>query len=114
MIDWWNIFSQALWIVGLALLLATFSYNSYRASQAPQETKQLQLVQPAFFGRLGLMLVSAGLAATSGTRIERVLWGVLLCGTLIEGARWIWYQGLHMRRSDLTGSYPVSRDDNAR
>lgn len=94
MIDWWNVFSQVLWIGGFALLLATFSYRSYQSSYGLQETGPGWLSRPAFFRRLGLLLVFAGLAMTSGTWIEKLAWGVLLCGTLIEGFVWIRHQRL--------------------
>ena len=85
MIDWPWVGSNTLWILGLALLLATGSYHSYRASQrrAPARPGSAQLNTGLSF-RLGLLLVCLGLCATSGHWLERGLWAVISLGVVIE------------------------------
>jgi hypothetical protein len=78
MIDWWLVFSNALWLVGGALVLAAVSYASWRASASGERLR-------AVFGRpkirmtLGLAgtLACLGLAATSRALIEVILWLIL-------------------------------------
>ena len=85
MIDWAWVGSNTLWILGLALLLATGSYHSYRASQrrAPARPGSAQL-DTGLSMRLGLLLVCLGLCATSGYWLERGLWALISLGVVIE------------------------------
>ena len=78
MIDWINLLENALWILGLALALATFSYASWQASFY-HEKLRLRLGKPrlrAVFDLSGL-LFSAGLASTSHAIYEVILWAIL-------------------------------------
>jgi presenilin-like A22 family membrane protease len=78
MIDWINLASNALWIVGLALALATFSYASWEASLRHQKLRErLRLPAVQFPLDLAGVLFCAGLAATSGRLYEVVLWVIL-------------------------------------
>jgi hypothetical protein len=82
MIDWFSVFSAALWISGLALALALFGFA--RMSQE-QSTRQV-LAQPHF--RIGLMfalaLFALGMSLSVGTWFERVGWGVVVVLSLWE------------------------------
>ena len=40
MIDWWGVFSNAIWISGAALALAALSYASWEASVQHQRLRQ--------------------------------------------------------------------------
>lgn len=85
MIDWASLGANALWIVGLALALATFSYGSWQAVvQGEQLRKRLRQpgIQIAF--SLAGLLFSAGLAATAGAPLEMVLWGGLTLLFLLQ------------------------------
>lgn len=78
MIDWRNLAANSLWILGCALALSTFSYASWEASIHKQKLR-VRLGRPAVqlaFNLAGL-LFCAGLAATAGSIIETVLWGLL-------------------------------------
>lgn len=78
MIDWLNVFYNALWIFALALALAAISHASWQAS----ENKTRLRKELAGYGvQLSLsaagILFSAGLALTSEPAWQRILWAVL-------------------------------------
>lgn len=78
MIDWIAVTSNALWILGCAAGLATFSYASWQASiRGEKLAVQLKRVPIQVFLNLAGLLFCAGLAATSGSSLEIVLWGIL-------------------------------------
>lgn len=78
MIDWWLVFSNALWLVGGALVLAAVSYASWRASLSGERLRAV-LGRPKIRMTLGLAgtLACLGLAATSRALIEVILWLIL-------------------------------------
>ena len=78
MIDWISVGSNALWILGCAIGLATLSYASWEAS-VYNEKFTARLRRPSLLSCLNLagLLFSLGLAATSDTVLERILWLVL-------------------------------------
>lgn len=85
MIDWTNLFFNALWIFALAIGLACLSYASYEASDRSTSMR-------TEFGRPGVqlfinvagLLFCVGLAGTSDRTLEIVLWGVLAFLFLIQ------------------------------
>jgi hypothetical protein len=78
MIDLWYVASHALWIFGLAVLLAAWSFGYYEAQQVGEPVLTF-LTQPnyALAITLGLVLFFAGLAATDVRPWARVVWGVM-------------------------------------
>jgi len=78
MIDIWGVVANSLWILGLAVLLATLSWSHWAASTEKARFR-------AMLGRprvqrvldLGFFLFCAGLAATGRAWWERLLWGLL-------------------------------------
>jgi hypothetical protein len=75
MIDWQSLFLNSLWILGLAILLAGFSYHYWLATESRQSLRLvLQGRSFQYFAWLGLALVAAGLAGTSQQLWERVIW----------------------------------------
>jgi hypothetical protein len=78
MIDWLNLFSNSLWILGLALALATLSYASWEASLHKEKFRS-RLNRAPIQAALSLagVLFCAGLAATSDSTLEIVLWAAL-------------------------------------
>ena len=78
MIDWISVGSNALWILGCAIALATLSYASWEAS-VYNEKFTARLMRTPILACLNLagLLFSLGLAATSDAVIEKVLWLVL-------------------------------------
>jgi hypothetical protein len=78
MIDWLNLAANALWIVGLALALATMSLASWQA-QRTKEKLRTRLAQPAMQTALSLAgaLFCIGQAGASQGILLIVLWAVL-------------------------------------
>ena len=78
MINWFGVFANSLWIFGLALALATFSFVSWQASVYHEKTRQ-RLKQPGVLLSFSAaaVLFCAGLAATSEKTWEIVLWSAL-------------------------------------
>lgn len=78
MIDWFSVFANSLWILGLALALGTFSYANWQASVLHEKTIAL-LKRPGYLisFNIAILLFCAGLAATSDTTLEIVVWSIL-------------------------------------
>jgi len=76
MIDWISLFTNALWVFGLALVLIAFSFAIYQSAETRTRLRE-QLGRPGFTAAsaLGLMFFSLGMAANS-TRgwWESLLW----------------------------------------
>jgi hypothetical protein len=92
MIDWWAVFSNAIWIGGAALALAVLSYASWQASVEQQRLRQVlghRPIQAAL--NIAGALFSAGMAATAHYPLEIVIWFIL--------AALFVYQGLQVRRA---------------
>jgi hypothetical protein len=92
MIDWWGVFSNAIWIGGAALALAALSYASWQASVNHQRLRQA-LGQSALQAALNAAgaLFSLGMAATARSPLEIVIW-LVLAGLFI-------YQWIRDRRA---------------
>jgi predicted MFS family arabinose efflux permease len=83
MIDWFGLVGNALWVIGLAVCLATFSMVHYqaRAGRGPLGSRLNQPeIQLAF--AVGMSLFCAGLLLCSGTWWETGIWG--LCAVLLS------------------------------
>lgn len=78
MIDWISLAANSLWILGLALALATFSYASWGASFYKKRFRD-SLTEPGAVISFSIsgVLFCAGLAATSDSTLEIVLWAIL-------------------------------------
>ena len=92
MIDWWDVFSNTIWISGGALALAVFSYARWQASIDHQRLRQA-LGQSAVQAALNVAgaLFSLGLAATAHSPLEVIVW-LILAGLFI-------FQWLRNRRA---------------
>jgi len=75
MIDWLNIFFNLFWIVGLAIIVAAFSYSDWQATGQRLKLRQL-LKRPSFQLplSLGLTLISLSLALLTPVWWERLIW----------------------------------------
>jgi hypothetical protein len=75
MIDWVEVLANAIWIVGCALALAVVSYANWTAG-IRDEKMRVALGRPRVKTALGLAgtLFCLGLAATSHTILEVVIW----------------------------------------
>ena len=79
MSDWWGVFSNAIWIGGAALALATVSYANWQASVDKQRLRQT-LGRPTMQAALNVAgaLFSAGLAVTARYPLEIIVWLILV------------------------------------
>jgi hypothetical protein len=75
MIDWWDVFINGLWILGLAIVLAAFSYRGAWKVYQPKSGSMLwaEEVWPA----LGLALFCFGLGLISDQTWKLVVWILL-------------------------------------
>jgi predicted MFS family arabinose efflux permease len=79
MIDWWNLLTHGLWILGLAGALAVLSHSDWVASQQPNSKALTRALRnPLFSIGLALTCLGAGLGAHPGW--ERVAWFLLAIG----------------------------------
>lgn len=98
MIDWWGVFDNALWVVGLAAGLAVLSVAIYEAGEdrgqasIPIHTRIRQQLEETRF-RLPLTVSMAvfclGLLLSGRWWWERIIWG-LLTAMLAGYAIWLW------------------------
>jgi hypothetical protein len=85
MIDVWGVFTNSLWILGLAVLLAVWSYASYEANRRKQKVRHITREQGyALALNAGMVLFLAGMATTEDRGWARGLWIVLGLGVIAE------------------------------
>ena len=91
MIDWYNLATNSLWILGCAVALATLSYASWEAS-IKKEKFTTRLKKPSYQIALSLagFLFSAGLAGTSDSTLEVILWSILGLAFLVQLVTTYW------------------------
>ena len=80
MIDWFGVFHNALWIFGLAIVLAALSYADWRRRLVVQRVSFRQaLAEPGFQAAvsLGFTLFCAGLALGSAVWWQIAAWVAL-------------------------------------
>jgi hypothetical protein len=85
MIDWLAVLAAALWILGLALLLALLGFGR----SSPDQSMSQFLAQPVFHALAvgALILFAIGMGLTVDSWLERVGWLVVGLLGLWEGAR---------------------------
>ena len=78
MIDWVNLFGNALWVIGLAVALAGLSYASWQASISGQKfTRVLNQSGYSLVFAVSGFLFSTGLAVTSFGDWRFLVWTVI-------------------------------------
>lgn len=78
LIDWVSVGFSALWILGLGLVTAAFSFAYYLASQQKQRFRQaLEMPACRIIIGLGLVFFCLGWAGGVSPVWERLLWAVL-------------------------------------
>ncbi len=87
MIDWGYVVTNSLWILGLSMILAAFSYHDWLARESKQSRRDL-LQRPSW--RLpfstGMLLFCLGLGlGREATWWEQSLWGVLAISFAWQG-----------------------------
>ena len=88
MIDWWNIFTHSLWIVGLAAALAIASYSDWLAFTENEGfgSAVRRLAHSTSFA-CSMALASAGAGLGIAIWWKRVLWLLLATGFTALAAR---------------------------
>jgi hypothetical protein len=90
MIDWVGVGTNSLWLLGLAVGLAVFSYADWSAHDTHQRLRdvfgQAALRVPLWSG---LILFCVGVALSGGRWWERALWGILA----VMAAAEVWRAG---------------------
>ncbi len=78
MFDFWQIAAHALWIFGLAVLLAVWSFGYYEAQQTG-EPVLTYLSKPNYdlAIAIGLVMFFAGLTGADGRIWAKIIWGLL-------------------------------------
>jgi hypothetical protein len=88
MIDWWGLFSNALWIAGLAVALAAFSMAHYRARTGQVSLRQrLQGVGFQLPFCMGMILFGLGLLFSAQNWWERIAGGLVAAVFAVETIR---------------------------
>lgn len=93
MLDIWDVLSNGLWVVGLAVLLAIWSWARYSAYRAGVKSRVI-LSQRRYVIALdaGLLLFVAGMATTEDRWWAQAIWGALGLWVILHAA-------LHLRGS---------------
>lgn len=87
MIDWTNLFLQALWVVGVSLLLANFSFQRWaRQAQVETGSKRQQLI----FKTIAFSLTGIGLIGVNSGIWLRLGW--LLVTVLAIASEYLTYR----------------------
>lgn len=85
MIDWYNLITNAVWIIGCSSVLATLSYSSWEASMGKRSFKEIirqYKIQVSL--NVGGALFALGLAGTTEITWQKILWAIISMGFLIQ------------------------------
>ena len=90
MIDWWALFHNSFWVLGLALGLGTLGVAHFEANRSQVRLRK-KLGESGFQLSLntGMMLFCLGLLFSSQAWWETVLWG-LMAAAFAGQAVWLW------------------------
>ena len=86
MIDWLNVLENSIWLVGLAICLATVSYADWQA-HATGVRLRVTLETPSYALALlgGLALVGLGVALSAEQWWARLVWALIAIGAAFAG-----------------------------
>jgi len=101
MINWYGLFTNSLWALGAAMLLAALSWSRYAASLA-QRSWRTQLQAPGFTlaSSLGMMLIALGLGFQRGSLLwQSGVWFALALAFAVTA--WLAQQERHGKRIEL-------------
>jgi mannose/fructose/N-acetylgalactosamine-specific phosphotransferase system component IIC len=85
MIDWYNLITNAFWVFGCSVVLATLSYTSWEASTQTSSFREIirqQKIQIPL--NIGGVLFAIGLVGTTQIMWQKILWVILSLGFLIQ------------------------------
>ncbi len=87
-INWQSVIINSFWIVGLAILLAAFSYHYWLANEENRRLRD-QLNHPTFqrLYWLSFVFVGIGLAGTSQKTWEMIVWIIFILFSAVNTAR---------------------------
>ena len=88
MIDWYLVFTSSLWIFGLSIVLAAFSYHHWLAGETRRRLRE-QFREPSWIMSFsaGMVLVGLGFGlAESAQWWERTIWLALAASFAWDGA----------------------------
>ena len=82
-IDWLSVLMNGFWILGTAVLLASFSYqySQTEPSRLKERLEQKGFLRPFW---IGMTCIAVGLAGTSQTWWEIGLWSILVIMSFIN------------------------------
>ncbi len=88
MIDWAYVATNSLWILGLSIILAAFSYHDWLAHETRRRRRELfRMVSWRLPFSTGMLLFCLGLGlGRDAERWERTLWGILAAWFAWQGA----------------------------
>ncbi len=112
MIDWAFVLVHSLWILGLSVMLATFSFHDWLRRESGRSFR-LQAQDPAFSLPMytGLWLVALGLVSMSSFAWwERIFWGFLLITA--TGRMWGAYRVLRASAPPKPNDSPYRPEEN--
>ncbi len=87
MIDWLSVALNAIWILGLAILVAAVGYLSWRAADRGQSVRHCVDRTFHISFTAGICLFCLGMAAVGRSWWERVVWGFLAAAFVWQDAR---------------------------
>ena len=79
MINWLSVIFNFSWILGLSIALARFSYQSWMRSN---QSRNASIATNKYLTALIYLLIGIGLAGTSSTLIERLIWVAMIAITV--------------------------------
>ena len=87
-INWQSVIINSFWIIGLALLLAAFSYHFWAAQKQKRRLRD-QLNHPTFqqLYWLSFVFIGIGLSGTSRRTWEMVIWIIFTLFSVVNTAR---------------------------
>lgn len=85
MISWVTIFYNLVWIIGVATIMAAFSYHDWQATLQGLKLRQ-QLSEPAFQTPflLGLILTGLGFFLIASVWWERLIWVIFISSFIVQ------------------------------
>jgi hypothetical protein len=87
-INWQSVIVNSFWIMGLAILLAAFSYHYWAANEANRRLRD-QLNQPAFqqWYWVSFVFIGVGLVGTSQKTWEMAVWAIFTLISIVNTVR---------------------------
>ncbi len=98
-IPWGKVFSNFVWILGTAILLAAFSYHEFLANV--QKAKRIEIFKRDSFKKpllLGTILIAAGISASAHQLWITIIFGIAVLLLIIWFIKMIKIQAIEKER----------------